>query len=69
MSVHYDPTGRGRPLCGAESWAAVYTEDPEQVSGCGDYLDLVAEDLGDGNAYAGRCLHCHERIETVGGVA
>ena len=58
VAIHYEPGGR--PLCGAESWLAVYTDDPDQVSGCDDCLELVAEDVGDTNHYAGRCLHCKE---------
>ena len=66
--VHYGPGGQ-RPLCGAESWLAVHTEDPVQVRGCQDCLELVEEDLGDQNHYAGRCLHCRQEITAQGGVA
>ena len=67
VAIHYGPGDR--LLCGAESWTAVFTDDPHQVSGCADCLELVAEDLGDGNLYHGRCLHCNEPISAVGGVA
>ena len=33
---------------------AVSTDDPAQVEGFADCLELVAEDLGDTGAYAGR---------------
>ena len=64
--VHYGPGDR--PLCGNESPFAVYTDDPHQVVGCADCLELVAEDLNDNNHYAGHCLHCKEPITAVGGV-
>ena len=60
LEVHYAPGDR--PLCGAESWVALYTDDPALVSGCGDCLKLVAEDLGDGNDYMGHCIHCRQGI-------
>ena len=41
------------PLCGAEGWTVSYTDDPDQVQGCDDCLELVAEDLQDENGY--RC--------------
>ena len=65
--VHYGPGDR--PLCGAETWLAVHTDDPARVQGCQDCLELVEEDLNDQNNYAGRCLHCKERITAQGGVA
>ena len=65
--VHYAPGDR--PLCGAESWFAAYTDDPTQVRGCQDCQELVQEDLNDNSDYAGRCMHCRERITTQGGVA
>ena len=43
--VHYGPGDQ--PLCGADSWIAVYTEDPAQVNGCADCIELVEEDVGD----------------------
>ena len=66
-TVHYGPGGQ--PLCGAESWLAVYTGNPNEVAGCDDCLELVAEDVGDMNFYGGRCLHCKEPITAIGGVA
>ena len=66
-AVHYGPGGR--PLCGAESWLAFHTDNPDDVTGCDDCIELVAEDLGDFNVYHGRCLHCKEPISAVGGVA
>ena len=65
--VHYGPGDR--PLCGTESRFAVFTAEPEEVSGCADCLELVEEDLGDHNHYAGRCLHCRQEISAQGGVA
>ena len=38
------------------------TPDPELVRGCGDCLELVAEDLADRNQHMGRCLHCNQEI-------
>ena len=47
--IHYAPgsvLGPGdRPLCGNESSTAVYSEDPRQVAGCADCLELVAKAL------------------------
>ena len=43
--VHYGPGDR--PLCGNESSFAIYTDEPAQVAGCSDCLELVAEDLKD----------------------
>ena len=65
-TVHYGPGNR--PLCGNESVTAFYTDDPNQVQGCEDCLELVAEDLQDHNAYLGRCLHCRREITAQGGV-
>ena len=65
-TVHYGPGNR--PLCGNESVTAVYTDDPNQVQGCEDCLEVVAEDLQDHNAYLGRCLHCRREITAQGGV-
>ena len=45
------------------------TPDPELVRGCGDCLELVAEDLSGQNTYMGRCLHCNQEIHAQGGVA
>ena len=41
---------------------AVYTDDPQQVHGCADCLELIAQDLEDRNDYLGRCLHCRREI-------
>ena len=65
-TVHYGPGDR--PLCRNESVTAVYTDDPHQVQGCEDCLELVVEDLQDHNAYLGRCLHCRREISAQGGV-
>ena len=47
--VHYSPGDR--PLCGHESPSAIYTDEPGQVAGCEDCLELLAEDLQDQNGY------------------
>ena len=65
--VHYAPGDS--PLCGLEESPEPMTPDPELVRGCGDCLELVAEDLSDRNAYMGRCLHCNQEIHARGGVA
>ena len=65
--VHYGPGYR--PLYGEEDDEALRTDDPRQITGCADCLELAAEDLNDNNHYAGRCLHCRETISAVGGVA
>ena len=65
--VHYGPGYR--PLCGEEGELALHTDDPHQVIGCDDCLELVAEDLNDNYSYGGHCLHCKELITAVGGVA
>ena len=41
--------------------------DPELVRGCGDCLELVAEDLSDRNTHMGRCLRCNQEIHAKGG--
>ena len=65
--VHYGPGDR--PLCGDESPFAVYTEEPDQVAGCEDCLELVAGDLQDPDTrYRGYCLHCRREITAEGGV-
>ena len=64
--VHYDPGDR--PLCGNDAVTAVYTDDPNQVQGREDCLELVAENLQDHNAYLGRCRHCRREITAQGGV-
>ncbi len=65
--VHYGPGDR--PLCGAEIWLAVHTDDLAQVRGCEDCLELVAEDLQDPDTpYGGYCLHCRREITASGSV-
>ena len=65
--VHYGPGDR--PLCGNESPFAVDTDEPDQVAGCRDCLELVAEDLQDPDThYGGHCLHCRQAITAQGGV-
>ena len=54
--------------CGNESTTTAYTDDPDQVAGCEDCLELVSEDLEDHNDYRGRCLHCRQEITAQGGV-
>ena len=65
--VHYAPGDS--PPCGLEEGPEPMTPDPELVRGCGDCLELVAEDLSDQNRYMGRCLHCNREIHAEGGVA
>ena len=57
--VHYAPGEH--PLCGNDSIAAVYTDDPALVSGCPDCLELAAEDLDEDNEHWANCLHCSKR--------
>ena len=65
--VHYGPGAR--LLCGDESPYAVYTDDPHQVAGCEDCLELVAEDLQDPDTrHRGYCLHCSREITATGSV-
>ena len=64
--VHYGPGDR--PLCGNNSITAVYTDEPNQVAGCADCLELVAEDLKDLDTHGGYCLHCRREITTTGSV-
>ena len=63
MVIHYAPGDR--PLCGNESWTAVYSDDPDQVAGWRDFLELVSDDLQDHNEYRGHCL---QEISAQGGV-
>ena len=63
--VHYSPGDR--PLCGDESPSAIYTDEPGQVAGCEDCLELLAEDLQDQNGYRGHCLDCRQEITAQGG--
>ena len=65
-TVHYAP--EDRPLCGDESKTAVHTDDPALVSGCGDCLELAADDLDDHNEHWANCLHCREEISAQSGV-
>ena len=65
--VHYAPGDS--PMCGLEESPRPLTPDPELVRGCGDCLELVAEDLSDQNTYMGRCLHWNQEIHAKGGVA
>ena len=65
--VHYAPGDS--PLCGLEESSEPMTPNPELVRGCGDCLELVAEDLSDQNTYMGRFLHCNQEIHAQGGVA
>ena len=52
--VHYGPGDR--PFCGDESPYAAHTDDPHQVAGCQDCLELVAEDLQDPDTRYGGLL-------------
>ena len=65
VSVHYAPDDR--PLCGDESMPAVYTDDPVLVSGCGDCLELAAEDLDEDNEHWAHCLQCQQEISAQSG--
>ena len=65
--IHYGPGDR--PLCGNESPFAIYTHETDQVAGCDDCLELVAEDLQDQDTqYGGHCLHCRREITATGSV-
>ena len=66
VAVHY--AHGDRPLCGAESWVAITTDNPAAVSGCAACLGLVGEDLEDNHEHAGRCLHCRQEVRATGGV-
>ena len=68
--VHYGPGDR--PLCGNNSMTAVYTDEPNQVAGCPDCLELVAEDLKDlDTQHGGYCstvgVRSPPRAESSGG--
>ena len=71
--IHYAPgsvLGPGdRPLCGNESSTAVYSEDPRQVAGCADCLELVAEAPKNLDWYRGYCVNCMQEISAQGGLA
>lgn len=45
------------------------TDNPDDVTGWADCLELAAEDLVDDNEYGGHCLHCRREIAALGGVA
>ena len=47
--VHYAPGDS--PLCGLGESPEPVTPDPELARGCGDCLELVAEDLSNQNTY------------------
>ena len=65
--VHYGPGDR--PLCGNEGFAVVYTDEPDQVAGCEECLELVVEDLLDRDTqHGGYCLHCRREITATGSV-
>ena len=65
--VHYGPGNR--PLCGEDDDLVQHTQDPHQVSGCEECLELVAEDLRDPDIrYGGYCLHCRREITATGSV-
>ena len=68
--THYAPRSvlepGDRPLCGNK--AAVYSDDPGQVAGCEDCLELPAEDLDEDNEHWAHCLHCQQEISAQGGV-
>lgn len=66
--IHYAPVGK--ILCAAEdSWTAVYTDEPELVSGCHECIALAQKDLHDHTTYQGTCLHCRQAITASGGIA
>ena len=44
------------------------TDDPRQAAGCGDCLELLAEDVQDHTVYRGHCLHCRQEIIAQVGV-
>ena len=48
---------------------AVYSDDPRQVAGCGDCLELVAEDLKNHDWYRGCCVNRLQEISAQGGAA
>ena len=47
FTVHYAP-GEG-PLCGSDCPDGALTDNPDDVTGCADCLELAAEDLADDN--------------------
>ena len=66
FTVHYAP-GEA-PLCSSDYPEEDLTENPDDVTGCADCLELAAEDLADRSEYGGRCLHCRQEITAQGGV-
>ena len=52
---------------GGQSLSVRWTDEPETVAECDDFLKLVAEDLADDNEHRGRCLHCRQAISATGG--
>ena len=58
-----------RPACGNESSTAVYSEDPRQMAGCADCLELVAEAPKNLDWYRGYCVNCMQEISAQGGLA
>ena len=52
---HGNRNQRVRSFSGAESWLAMSTDDPAQMEGCADCLELVVEDVEDTGAHMGRC--------------
>ena len=71
--IHYAPGSvlwpGDRPPCGNESSTAVYSEDPRQVAGCADCLELVAKALATLDWYYSYCVNCMQEISAPGGLA
>ena len=65
--IHHAPGDR--PACGTESSTAVYSEDPRQVAGCADCLELVAEAPNNLDWYRSYCVNCMQEISAQGGLA
>ena len=40
--IHF---GEEAPTCGNQSWLATFTDDPEDVTGCRECLELAAQEL------------------------
>ena len=64
-TVHYAPGDRA--LCGSDCLDGALTENPDDVTGCADCLEMAAEDLADDNEYMGHCLHCRREVAARGG--
>ena len=73
IKVHYAP--KERPVCGAESWTAVTTDEPALVAGCAACLEMAAQAActscgepaswrRDDRSWCGPCLL--DAMETVG---